>query len=144
MKNFALILLAALCFASCGKDDGPTLEGTSWKYVYEMSNKTITLELNLTSGTHGHATIHENTAIPGTQPFYITHVYDVCYTFDGIESGNITFIKESVDVSGTQQTYFNWYTDTVNTSYYTYAGNNKMFVYTTPNSLLKQIDLTRQ
>lgn len=144
MKKLLFIMAAVLCFAACGKDNVPTMEGTSWKCTYEVGYRTITLTLDLTSATHGHATIRESEESSGIQPWSVTHVYDVRYTFDGNESGSMTFIKESMNVYGTPQTYFSWYTDTVTTSYYTYAGNNKMFVYTTPNSLLKQIDLSRQ
>ena len=143
MKRLTLILLSALFLVSCSKD---TLEQTRWEYKTAMANHDYTIELNLTSASHGNAVIKEyiNPPAEGLQPCSFTHVYDVSYSFDGDESGTITFRKEYVETYNTSQTYFNWYTDTVTSSFYTYAGNNKMFIYTTPCSILEHIELTKK
>lgn len=37
-----------------------------------------------------------------------------------------------------------WYADTLTTSFYTYADNNKMIIYNTPHSDIGRIELTRK
>ena len=69
------------------------------------------------------------------------HIYDVKYTFDGEEAGTMTFRKEYGEIINSYHSDINNYTDTITTSFYTYAGNNKMLIHDTPNKLIRQIEL---
>lgn len=133
---------AFIMLSACTKDPSPTLEQTTWQYQTEISNKQYRLYLALLSPTQGYAEIIES----GNNSSYgsILQVYDVRYTFDGNESGTIKFRKEYGETYTSNQTSFDDYTDTMTSTFYTYAGNNKMLISCTPNRLLHQIELTQQ
>lgn len=138
-----IIILAAtvlLMLSACTKEPSSTLEQTTWQYSTEISNIQYNFYLVLSSPTHGYAIIYESPKNSSSGSIY--QVYDVRYTFDGEESGTIRFRKEYGVGNNTSQTNINNYTDTITTSFYTYAGNNKMLVHDTPNKLLRNIELT--
>ncbi len=135
MKKIALILLSVLCLAACTKDPSPALEQTTWEYRTEISNATYTIWLELSSPTHGFAIINSSS---------FSYGYDVKYTFDGKESGTMTFRKEFVETYNTSIPDLSQYADTITTTFYTYAGNNKMLINATPSTILEHIELTKK
>ena len=142
MKKSVSIILATLCLAACSKDPSPALEQTSWEYRTEISNTTYSIWIVLSSPTHGFAQIIQdgNTLLfSGSTQLG----YDVKYTFDGNESGTMTFRKEYVETYNTSTPDFSQYVDTITTTFYTYAGNNKMFINTTPCLRLEHIELNK-
>lgn len=141
MKKLIILAVAAiLTMTACTKESNPTLEQTAWQYSTEISNTKYSVGLVLSSSTHGYATIYESPKNSSSASIY--QVYDVKYTFDGEESGTISFRKEFSEGTNTSQFNPDEYTDTITTSFYTYAGNNKMLIHDTPNKILRNIELT--
>lgn len=139
-KSIILAAAAILTMTACTKESNPTLEQTTWQYSAEIYNTQYSFYLVLSSPTHGYATIYESPKNSSSASIY--QVYDVKYTFDGEESGTISFRKEFIEGTNTSQFNLDDYTDTITTSFYTYAGNNKMLIHDTPNKILRNIELT--
>ncbi len=141
MKKIIILAVAAiLTLTACTKETPPTLEQTTWQYSAEISNTQYSFYLVLSSPTHGYAMIYESPK--NSSSGSICQVYDIRYTFDGEESGTIRFRREPGASVPTNTTNLVNYTDTITTSFYTYAGNNKMLIHDTPNKILRNIELT--
>lgn len=142
-----MICAMLLLFVACSKNSNNSLENTSWGYSWDMGAHRYSLNLNLDSPTRGNAELRENIENEGVQPVEILVIYDIKYTYDEKEnSGSVTFAKESSYAYGmTDPSYFpSYFKDTCTSSFYTYAGNNKMFLYSTPCPVLERIDLDRK
>lgn len=143
MKKIIILAVSAfLMLSACTKEPIPILEQTTWQYSTEISNIRYTFILCLSSPTHGYAVVYEESN--NVSNTFMEHIYDVKYTFDGEEAGTMTFRKEYGEIINSYHSDINNYTDTITTSFYTYAGNNKMLIHDTPNKLIRQIELTRQ
>ena len=141
-KIIILAFTAFLMLSACTKEPSPTLEQSTWQYQTEISNRQYRLYLVLLSSTKGYAEIIEsgNNSSSGST----LQVYDVRYSFDGETSGSIKFRKEYDETYTSNQASLDDYTDSITSTFYTYAGNNKMLISNAPNRLLHQIELTRQ
>ncbi len=152
MKRLIIIATASLLLAACAKEDD-TLVETSWGWssdsqstVYEAGESitinTLSVGIQFDTPTHGHAYIHDNRKIYGYEFSYYA-VYDVHYTYNEKDNkGSITFTKEYHENNG--QFYESWYSDTVTTSFYTYAGNNRIFLDSTPHKHIQHVDLNKK
>lgn len=140
-----LIIIAStivLMLSACTKEPISSLEQSTYHYSTEMSNIQYTFYLTLLSPTQGYAVIWEKGN--NVSNISMEQIYDIRYTFDGEESGTITFRKEYSEIYNPYHSDMNNYVDTITSSFNTYAGNNKMFIYSTPSHFLSHIELTKR
>ena len=147
MKRLLCIFVASILFVGCTKEDSPLVK-TQWDVTENFGeNHRVTLTLNFDTPSRGNARVYESITGPTSQMSYVSSIYSVKYLFDENDcSGTVTFTKESSTANGWDGPSYmpHYYSDTVVSSFYTYAGNNKMFLFSTPMGWLKSVELTRE
>lgn len=149
MKKLALIAIAALTMlAACTKDD-EALVGTIWSLSYGGSSVNLetgdttsvgsySFKIKFETANHGHAYLNKSETRYweyDTITYVINGVFDVSYSFNGAEKeGTITFTKESCDGQMYAEEYLAYlWTDPITSSFYTYADDTKMLIYSYPS-----------
>ena len=147
MKKIFFLLAASFILAACTKED-EALVGTTWSHSSESvgiwtetgdtsSIRSYSFEIKFETATHGHAYLHHsetNYWEHDTITYTLYGVFDISYSFNGEdEEGTITFTKEHCEGEHYADEYLeHFWSDPIVSSFYTYAEDSKMLLYSCP------------
>lgn len=147
MKKILFLLVATFLLTACTKDD-EALVGTIWSLsggssvILETGDTSsvgsYSFKIKFETANHGHAYLNKSETCyweHDTITYVINGVFDVSYSFNGAEKeGTITFTKESCDGQMYAEEYLAYlWTEPITSSFYTYADDTNMLIYSYPS-----------